>query len=227
MKKADFARLCGVSGAMVSKYLRLGLIVECEGGVDAAESLRRLEGRLDEDKRVAAIVALADGRKSPPRPASKPAAATHAAPAGEAAGDMPPGVVSLAEFAAARQSDKARRERIEADRAEIELMQLTGRLVDALDVAREIENSVSVFWGELTRRERGDADEMAARLGLDQVRVRQLRDEVRRRNLALRKDFADCMMKLASGFRGEAEKPAPVSGAGGRADGDPLAAGGE
>jgi len=187
---------------MVSKYLRLGIVVEKDGGVDAAESLRRLEGRLDEDKRVAAIVALADGRKSPPRPPSKPAAAIPEAPAGEAASDMPPGVVSLAEFAAARQSDKARRERIEADRAEIELMQLTGRLVDALDVAREVENSVSVFWGELTRRERDDADGIAAVLKLDAFSARVLRDQIRKRNIGLRHDYAARMKALADGYRG-------------------------
>lgn len=196
MKKAEFARLCGVSGAMISKYARLGLIAEKDGGVDAGESLRRLEGRLNEEKRVAAIVALADGKpstrgmvfasKEPPPPAF---VKSHDA------------VVSLAEFAAARQSDKARRERIEADRAEIELAQLTGRLVDAGAVAREVENAVSVFWSELTRREREEADEIAAALSLDPFRARQLRDEIRKRNIGLRNDYSAMMGKLADEYR--------------------------
>lgn len=209
MKKSEFARLCGVSGAMISKYARLGLIAEKDGGVDAGESLRRLEGRLNEEKRVAAIVALADGKpstrgmvfvsKEPPPPTSTPARADDA-------------VVSLAEFAAARQSDKARRERIEADRAEIELAQLTGKLVDAGAVAREVENAVSLFWGEVTRRERDEADTIAGALGLDALRARQLREELRKRNICLRNDYAARMWRLADDYRAAKERAAGGQG---------------
>lgn len=191
---------------MIAKYSKQGLIAMNEAGVDAAASLRALQGHLDEGKRVAALVAFADGKRAPDAVAAVRVRKSDTddkgpSPADGLAEPPHPAVVQLAEYQVSRSADRARREKIDADRAEVEFMQLTGRLVDASEVAREIENSVTIFWQELQRRERDEADLLAAQLSLDQLQARRLRDAIRLRNIGLRNDYAETMKKLASEMR--------------------------
>lgn len=203
MRKADFARLCGVSAPMIAKYCRAGLIATGEAGVDAAASLKALQGHLNEEKRIAAILALADGKRAPdalaPR-VRKPDAET--APPAKGFEEPPhPAVIQLAEYQAARSADRSRLERAAADIKEIELLQLTGQLIDAKEVAKAIEDSVVSFWIELQRREREEADAISAQLGLDQLQARRLRDALRTRNLRMRDEYAAAMRRLAAETR--------------------------
>lgn len=72
MKKAEFARFCGVSGAMVTKYLREGRVVlGADGAVDARESLIRLAGIMADDRHSAAWERLT-GEKWEQRAAESP-----------------------------------------------------------------------------------------------------------------------------------------------------------
>lgn len=65
MKASAFARLCGISPPMVTKYQQAGLLVANGKDVDAGESLKLLAGRLDETKRQAALVQLQAGGQEP------------------------------------------------------------------------------------------------------------------------------------------------------------------
>lgn len=83
MRRADFASLCQISRPMLSKYERSGDIVVTEGEVDAGESLAKLAGRLDEDKRQAALAnlgALGERRSSVMPPLARPASSTLTTP---------------------------------------------------------------------------------------------------------------------------------------------------
>lgn len=194
MKKADFARLCGVSAPMIRKYELAGAIVLNGDGVDAAASLRALQGRLDEDKRTSAVLKLI-GADAPSAAAKKLAAAPATDGTEPFAADpiedaRRAEVVELARFQRERGDAASRRAKIEADRAEIELLQLTGRLVDIDEIRRAIDNAVSTFWTESQRCVREDADAIATALGLDEFRARQLRAELGRRSMRMRQDFA-------------------------------------
>lgn len=70
MNQSEFAELCGISRQMASKYAADGLIVrDADGEIDPEGSLYLLEGRLDDEKRLAALALLA----GLPAPAPKPA----------------------------------------------------------------------------------------------------------------------------------------------------------
>lgn len=73
MRRGDFARIAGVSAAMVTKWGREGWLVEGLDGVDAAATLDRLAGSFDEPRRLAAIARLQraaspDASLAPPAP---------------------------------------------------------------------------------------------------------------------------------------------------------------
>lgn len=200
--------LCSISPAMVTKYSRSGLIAMNDQGVDAAASLKALQGHLDEQKRVAAILALADGKAAPDVVASRvriPDTDKTSPQLEDLVPPVPahPAVIQLAEYQASRAADRARMERAQADLKEVELLQLTGRLVDAVETARTIEDAVAVFWSEVQRRERDDADAISASIGLDPLQARCLRDELRKRNGGLRRDYAAAMHKLANEVRNQ------------------------
>jgi hypothetical protein len=60
MRKGDFAKLAGVSPAMVTKWAASGLLREGMDGVDAAATLDALAGSFDEPRRLQAIARLQD-----------------------------------------------------------------------------------------------------------------------------------------------------------------------
>lgn len=80
MNAAGFAKLCGISKPMVSKYTADGLVIVHDRVVDVEASLAMLEGRLNEEKRQSAIeawsqisgTALTVERRPVARPVSKP-----------------------------------------------------------------------------------------------------------------------------------------------------------
>lgn len=72
LKKAEFARLCGVSGAMVTKYVReKRLVIDANGGIDARQSLMNLAGIMAGDRHSAAWESLT-GEKWERRAAETP-----------------------------------------------------------------------------------------------------------------------------------------------------------
>lgn len=183
ISQADFARLAGVSKQMVSKYKRDGRLEIVGGLVDAAASLARLEGVLDEEKRRAALKKLT----AAPAPIVQPAPAKD---------DLEARIAALTAKVADR-TDKQRRERVEADKAELEFLTLTGRLIDAAEVRKAIEDAVSTFWSEIQRRERDDSDQLASRLRLDAAQSRTLRAELHKRDHQMRRDFAGALGAIA------------------------------
>lgn len=76
MNGQEFADLCGISGAMVSKYAAKGCIVRDAGGqIMPFDSLDALDGHLDDDKRRNALRKLtgeADEGLQSDAPAAKP-----------------------------------------------------------------------------------------------------------------------------------------------------------
>ncbi len=223
MKKSEFARLCQITPPMISKYDRAGKIAHGPGGVDALKSLQRLAGHLDEGKRTAAILALADGLAAPPAmPVTAPAPGDHPpadeAPAldGDAArADIAASAGRIADLekqkaalqaAIADQSEKRRREKIEADLKELEYLRAVGKLVSFDDSKRALDDIGIRFWTEVTRREREDADIVSAALGLDQVRAQKLRNLFRERMNRLRQDFADSLTEMSRRIKEEATK---------------------
>src|SRR5579872_7094104 len=74
MRRSAFADLCGVSKQMISKYAGDNLVVEADGDVDAAATLALLEGRLNEDKRQAALATLAQIAPAAAAPTHQPSA---------------------------------------------------------------------------------------------------------------------------------------------------------
>lgn len=180
ISQAEFARLIGVSRAMVSRYRADGRLVIVGEKVDELASLQRLRGTLNEDKRLSALARIG-GDPTPPGPIS------------------PRVPISGATFETdpLAGNDRARRERIIADLKQIELDERLGRLVSAEEVRKAIEGVVSTFWSELQRRQRDDADTISAVLRLDAEAARVFRAELAKRDAAMRRDFAMALSKMA------------------------------
>lgn len=117
MNGQEFANLCGISGAMVSKYAAKGCIVRDSGGaILPFDSLEALDGHLDDDKRRRALQKL-----------------TGEVPA-EAAADALAPSLPLA-------GDETRRqlEQIKLQRAKNELARESGELIP-------VDDAVSAAW---------------------------------------------------------------------------------
>ena len=180
MSKAAFARLCQVSQPMISKYAGDDRLVMVGAKVDVRKSLMALAGRLDEQKRRAALARLDAEEEIAP-------------PAEKADDSVTPPEAPAASTVAAPLSDKARRDRIDADIKEAELGERLGRLVDVVDVRLAVEDTVATFWSEAERRLRQETDEIAAALKLSVEDAKILRRLLGQNSKRLRQDFSDAM----------------------------------
>lgn len=142
MKRSAFAELCGVSKQMISKYAGAGLVVEEGGDVDAAASLERLAGRLDEDKRLAAIAALQ-------QIAPQAVVATTAQPKGPAA-----------------PSAKVQKDEIEVQLKRLQYGREAGELVNADEVGHAARHAVASMREAFGNRRREIAETICLQFGL-------------------------------------------------------------
>ena len=191
MTRAAFARLCGVTPSMISKYIRRGQVTLWRGRkVDVAASLAALEGSLDEDKRQAALKRLAEAEAE---------AAQSAAAAGA---ENAPGA---ALWAAAPVEEpkplgwKARGAMFKAKEAELSYFERVGVLIDASELAADIEAAIADFWTEQERRVKLAAAEIASELKMDAEQAAALRAMMTREQRQLRKDFAETCRRRAAG----------------------------
>ncbi len=141
MNKAAFARLCGVSKAMISKYGDR-IVVDEAGQVDVVGSLANLEGRLDEASRQKALTVARD--------------------AGIAPGVTP----SSNGYAAPKISAKAQKDEIERDLKKLELGQKSGELVHIADVADVARQAVGAMRETFNNARRDIAKDLCVKFDL-------------------------------------------------------------
>lgn len=138
MSQAEYARLRNISRQRVHALVREGRVaVDDDGLVDVEASDAMLEATLDRskahrDRQIAAAGAqpslIGDGAVQARGPQTGDGAGAHAAPQ--------TGDVQSTNSAADYWEHKARRERIEADRAELALAKQRGELADVAEVRR-------------------------------------------------------------------------------------------
>ncbi len=210
MTKAEFSRLCGISGAMVSKYARTGRLEICIlGKVDAKASLKLLEGSLDENKRRAALLKLA-GINVPETTNAKGDSRSPSAKTEE----IPPETSKRSTWNNQQTDDetpiswKAQRDRAAAKLAELDLEQRLGSLCDAREVHAAAADTTATFFSELERRQRIDADAFSASLALNAEQAKKLRILIADRDKEIRANFAE---KMRAAAEAAAPKGKPAS----------------
>lgn len=181
MSQAAFARLCGISKMMVTKYAQQGFVIKNGQEVDTRASLQALAGRLDDGKRRRALAALDAGAIAPDhQPADDDArAAARPQPAIAASALSPDG-----------HSWRVERDRTDTEIRKIELARLRDEVVDAATIAPAIIDAATAFGAELDRRQRFDADAFAATLKLTVEQAKELRALMKRRDDEVRRNFA-------------------------------------
>lgn len=191
MFRADFARLCDVSPSMISKYARRGLIVlRQDRWVRVADTLAALEGHLDEEKRTAALKALAKAEAAlPPLLA---VAGGGAPPAASQDDSDAPGAAP-----AEPQGWKGRRDKFAALTAEVDYHERVGALVDAGEIAAGVEAVIADFCSVTEQSLKLDVAEIAAELDLSLDQARTLKTKLQARSRALRANFARVCRKAA------------------------------
>jgi hypothetical protein len=200
MSQAAFAKLCGVSSMMVSKQKASGFVVIKSRKVDAAESLKLLEGHLDEGKRRAAIERLAsiDQVTTAPR-----------AHSGDTRGENEGGDGGLTVPAQPHSTSwRVKKDEAEAKLRQLDLAERTGLLVDAIEVRKAIEDAVTAFWSEVDRRRRQSADEISIALELDAKQTLEFRKLLMLHDHQIRKDYAAAMQAAADTVTPQAEAAA-------------------
>ena len=176
MNQAAFADLCGVSAAMVSKYGVHGRLTYRGRQVDAAESLKALEGHLDETKRLAAVKALAElEAKAPPTLLDVIPGGRESDPTGEGDPAAPTGW----------------REMFQAKEAELSYHERVGNLIDASEISQALESVIANFWSETERNLKLEAAEIASDLALSGDQAAKLKKLMAFQNRKLRADFAE------------------------------------
>ncbi len=156
MNSSEFAILCGISKAMVSKYNADGLIVMNGKQVDARASLDGLAGRLNEDKRLLALEkldAIEAGALTPEVPKTKVATAR-----------------SIGQPAAPT-SFKARRDMFSSFNAELDYRKKAGELLLAADVAQQAQLAIEAMREKFSNDRREMAQKLCAQFDLPADRV--------------------------------------------------------
>lgn len=177
MNGQEFANLCGISGAMVSKYAAKGCIVrDAAGAILPFDSLEALNGHLDDGKRRDALRKLTGEEPEEPN---------------FDGGAPPPPVMG----------DETRRqlEQIKLQRAKNELAREAGELIP-------VEEAVSAAWEAVGRLKQGfDAARLALvdralrDLGLPPTSAPALKRILKEFEAAGLGAFADSMAALANG----------------------------
>jgi hypothetical protein len=181
MKRAAFAMLCGVSRPMISKYEAAGLVVVDGDDVDAAASLAALDGRLDEDKRLAALAALGEVEPQTRAPASAAAAPL-------------PRVTSA----------KAEKDQVELQLKRLQYGREAGELVFAEAVDAAARQAVTSMREAFGNRRRETAEKLCLQFGLAPDKASALA-----RSLAA--EFEETLGVFAREMAAAAAEPAPTS----------------
>lgn len=200
MRQSEFARLLGISEAMVSKYKRDGLVTLRGREVDAEATLADLEGRVDDAKRKRALRRLAEMRSAGAATIEPPATDDGAEP-------EDPGSTSLG----GTLSGKARLDAAKAELAEIELAETKGELIRVDETAGAVQDLIRGFFAEQDLNRRRESDTIAAELQLDAERTRKLRNLMTDRDRRVQRRFAERMARLAA--EAEAAPSAPAQAA--------------
>lgn len=150
MNSSEFATLCGISRAMVSKYNADGLISMNGKQVDARASLLALEGRLNEDKRRRALEKLEAMETGDFAVEATPEAATR-----PRNGPIPEPT-----------SHKARKDMFAALNAEMEYRRKAGELLLASDVAQQAQLAVEAMREKFSNDRRQMAQKLCAHFDL-------------------------------------------------------------
>ena len=142
MRRSAFADLIGVSKQMVSKYEAAGDIVVDGVEVDAAASLAKLAGRLDEDKRQRALAFIGGEQRSPIAAAAPPTLSPEPAPSAPTA--------------------RQERDAVERDLKRLRYGQEAGELVSAAEVADAAAAAVAEMREAFANGSRDLANEICA-----------------------------------------------------------------
>ena len=172
MRRSQFADLVGVSKQQVGKYVGDGAVVLDGAMVDVGESLARLEGRLDEAKRLKAL-SLWSGRASAvPKPSAGAPLRT--------------------------MTGKARHDEARAELAELELSRRKGELLEYSDVSARADEAVQALRETMAAARREDADKICAKFGLSSEKATALSRELAARDDRALARFSKMMAVLAS-----------------------------
>lgn len=146
MNAAGFAKLCGISKPMVSKYTADGLVVVHDRVVNVDASLALLEGRLNEEKRQSALSAWAQvsGISSPVerRPVANPLSR--------------PEVISA----------KAQKDEVDLALKRLEYATKARQVISVDEVERRATEAVSVFRETISNTKRDAAKAFCAKFDL-------------------------------------------------------------
>lgn len=192
MTKTEFAALCGVSGAAITKHGKAGRLVMRGASVDAQESLKAMHGHLDETKHQAALERLEEVRKRSPGPMFDLIDGGLA--------DSPPASGEPSE----PQSWRARRDMFAAKDAELAYYERIGVLVPAEEVEQAIGDVVATFWAEADRNIAIKAKEIASDLQLTAEQASRLKSMMIADNRRLRNSFAESCERTAKEYRAPA-----------------------
>lgn len=179
MKRVEFAELAGITPAMVTKYDDQGLIIfSAPKIVDARGTLQQLAGRLDEDKRQAALEKLdaldriaANDTTAPEAPALAPRTGVKNA--------------------------KTEIDELKRDKLLVELAEKSGDLIPIATVERVILDAIAEMQAAFDQETHATAAQLTIDLGLSTERTAMLTRRMRTLANKARQRFAAKMLELS------------------------------
>ena len=186
MSQAAFAAFCGVSRMAISKHKKNGRLILIDDKVDPLNSLIALEGHLEEGKRRAALARLGQA------PSFVESHDLDAAQNNQNRAAPPAGAVQQV-----FRSDKLRKEKTDADMAEIALEKMKGNLVDRFMVEELIADATRSFWSLADQSLGADIDAIATELELTNEQITKIRALLKSRKRRLQQEFSDMMSAKA------------------------------
>lgn len=178
MTDTEFARICGVTQPMISKYRRRGLVVNNDSGeIDYFETLSRLEGHLDEDKRLAALRHFTEGGEFD----------FDGAEEGNDSGPK----------AAPRRSARTMLDEIRLESARIDLQAKAGKLIQVEEVEASVIEAVSALKMALGTAGADLARDLETTFGVPFDKRAGLKPRLRRFEMAVLGAFSEAMAKFA------------------------------
>lgn len=187
MNDAQFGKICGISQQMVSKYRKRGLVVNDERGeIDPLETLRLLDGHLDEDKRLAALHHFTEGGEFD----------FDGAEEGDESGlKAPP-----------RRSARTMLDEIRLESARIDLQAKAGKLIQVEEVEASVIEAVSALKMALGTAGADLARDLEGTFGVPFDKRAGLKPRLRRFEMAVLGAFSEAMAKFADAPVGASSK---------------------
>ncbi|MFN3464732.1 MAG: hypothetical protein ACK4X1_11725 [Terricaulis sp.] len=179
MKRVEFAELAGITPAMVTKYDDQGLIAfSSPKVVDARATLQLLAGRLDEDKRQAALEKLDALDRIAANDTSAPEAPPLAARTGA-------------------KNAKTEIDELKRDKLLVELAEKSGDLIPIATVERVILDAIAEMQAAFDQETHATAAQLTIDLGLSTERTAMLTRRMRTLANKARQRFAAKMLELS------------------------------